>query len=117
MSEETNVENAEVEVEATEDEDLEAFVAACEAQRPVARQFFATEPVECADLDITLVSALIDEKFPVVGPLVVLSQEDFTMLLTGGIQIGYTLARRVDAGTLVEAEGETDEGGNEAGGE
>ena len=115
MENETNaVETAEVNgVRMT----LEEFVAACEAHAPTVERFYAQEPVECADLDLSLVAALIDGKFPDTSPIVVLSQEDFTMLLTGGIQIGYTLARRVDAGTLVAAEGETDEGGNEEGGE
>lgn len=80
---------------------LEQFVEAVEAHAGTAARFFEAEPTECADLDITLVAALVDHKFPnLEQPIVVLSQGDFTMLLTGGIQIGYTLARRIDAGTL-----------------
>ena len=92
---------------------LEEFMARCEAHAETARRFYANEPVECADLDLSLVAALIDAKFPEVDqPFIVLSQEDFTMLLTGGIQIGYTLARRVDAGTL-NAEAEDGEAADE----
>ena len=97
---------------------LEEFVAACEAHGPTVERFYAQEPVECADLDLSLVAALIDGKFPDAPSVIVLNREDFTMLLTGGIQIGYTLARRTDAGTLVAAEGETDgEAADEEGGE
>ena len=89
---------------------LEQFIEAIEAHAGTAAGFFETEPTECADLDLTLVAALIDAKFPAESPIVILSQEDFTMLLTGGIQIGYTLARRVDAGLLTLGGSDEDEG-------
>ena len=101
-------------------ETVEEFVAACEAHAPTVERFYATEPTECHDLDLALVAALVEAKAGIYldQPLIIVTPEDFTTILIGGVQIGYTLARRTDAGTLTATEGETDgEAAGEATGE
>ena len=76
------------------------FLAKVDSHKEDARRFFAQPPVECADLDTAFIASLLNERFPditdVESPM-------------GFIQIGYTLARRTDAGTLFEVKEEVDE--------